>query len=131
MAVRPAHDGPWQAARDAGHSLIARTAIVPLVLEARGPDVTPVMAGKAQAAGGPETAATLTAIHNDEKRHVAFAAEWFRFLCAREGKPPEPGFHRLVRKHFKERLKPPFNDKARSEAGVTPGFCEPLCGLYG
>ncbi len=126
----PAHDGLWQAAQDTGHSLIARMAIVPLVLEARGLDVTPSMAEKAEKAGDSETAAILSTIYNDEKRHVAFGAKWFRFLCAREGKPPEPEFHRLVRKYFRGQLKPPFNDKARSEAGVTPGFYKPLCGIY-
>ncbi len=127
----PAHDGLWQAAQDTGHSLIARIAIVPLVLEARGLDVTPIMAEKADAAGDSETAAILSTIYNDEKRHVAFGAKWFRFLCTRENKAPEPEFHRLVRKYFKGQLKPPFNDKARSEAGVTPGFYKPLCGIYG
>ncbi len=126
----PAHDGLWQAAQDTGHSLIARMAIVPLVLEARGLDVSPSMIVKAREADDHQTADILSIIYNDEKNHVAFGAKWFRYLCAQDSLAPEPEFHRLVRKFFRGHLKPPFNDKARSEAGVTPGFYKPLCGIY-
>ena len=68
----------------------------------------------------------LEIIYRDEKRHVAFGARWFRFLCERQGLPVEPTFHALVRKHFRSPLKPPFNDAARAEAGLTPGFYKPL-----
>ena len=126
----PAHDGLWQAAQDTGHSLIARMAIVPLVLEARGLDVSPSMIAKAREVEDHKTADILSVIYNDEKNHVAFGAKWFRHLCAQDNLAPEPEFHRLVRKFFRGHLKPPFNDKARSEAGVTPGFYKPLCGIY-
>ena len=126
----PAHDGLWQAAQDTGHSLIARMAIVPLVLEARGLDVSPSMIAKAREVEDHKTADILSVIYNDEKNHVAFGAKWFRYLCAQDNLAPEPEFHRLVRKFFRGHLKPPFNDKARSEAGVTPGFYKPLCGIY-
>jgi uncharacterized ferritin-like protein (DUF455 family) len=125
----PAHDGLWQAAQATGHSLIARVAIVPLVLEARGLDVTPAMIERLHAAGDPESAAILEIIYRDEKRHVAFGAKWFRHLCAEAGEAPEPAFHDLVRRNFRGSLKPPFNDKARSEAGLTPGFYKPLSAL--
>ncbi|MGI9413618.1 MAG: ferritin-like domain-containing protein [Hyphomicrobiales bacterium] len=124
----PAHDGLWQAAQDTGHCLRARIAIVPLVLEARGLDVTPSLIEKTEAAGDLETAAILSTIYHDEKRHVAFGAKWFRYLCQRDKIAPEPEFHRLVRAHFRGALKPPFNDKARSEAGLSPGFYKPLVG---
>src|SRR3954451_15143223 len=39
----PAHGGLWQASLDTAHDLAARLAVVPLVLEARGLDVTPAM----------------------------------------------------------------------------------------
>ena len=122
----PAHDGLWQAAQATGGSLIARVAVVPLVLEARGLDVTPAMIQSLEAAGDTASAAVLQVIYRDEKRHVAFGAKWFRFLCEREGLAPEPTFHGLVRTHFKGPVKPPFNDKARSEAGLAPGFYKPL-----
>jgi uncharacterized ferritin-like protein (DUF455 family) len=125
----PAHDGLWQAAQATKDSLLARVAIVPLVLEARGLDVTPAMQANLAAAGDTASADILAIIYRDEKRHVAFGAKWFRFLCAREQRAPEPTFHALVRANFRGPVKPPFNDKARSEAGLTPGFYKPLSAL--
>jgi uncharacterized ferritin-like protein (DUF455 family) len=125
----PAHDGLWQAAAATGHDLLARIAIVPLVLEARGLDVGPPMQESLERADDQASAAILSIIFRDEKRHVAFGAKWFRYLCERAGLPPEPTFHRLVRENFRGPIKPPFNDKARSEAGLTPGFYKPLSAL--
>lgn len=127
----PAHDGLWQAAEATGHDLTARLAVIPLVLEARGLDVTPSMGEKVRQTGDHATAAILDVIYRDERRHVAFGAKWFRFLCDRERRAPEPAFHDLVRACFRGALKPPFNDRARSEAGLTPGFYKPLASLIG
>ena len=79
--------------------------------------------------GDDETARLLGIIHDDEKRHVATGCKWFRYLCQREEREPEPTFHALVRRHFRGRIKPPFNDRARSEAGLTPGFYKPLVAI--
>lgn len=122
----PAHDGLWQAAQETGHDLLARLALVPLVLEARGLDVTPSLIEKAKEAGDADTAGALQVIYSDEKFHVASGMKWFRFLCDRQNLAPEPVFHRLVRRHFKGPLKPPFNDRARAQACLTPGFYKPL-----
>ncbi|WP_321504166.1 ferritin-like domain-containing protein [Breoghania sp.] len=127
----PAHDGLWQAAAETGQSLTARLAIIPLVLEARGLDITPPMIEKARANDDEATAKILETIYRDEKRHVAFGAKWFRFMCDRQRVRPEPLFQQLVRTHFRGALKPPFNDRARSEAGLTPGFYKPLASLVG
>ncbi len=127
----PAHDGLWQAAQKTGHDLAARLAIIPLVLEARGLDITPPMIAKARDIGDEDTARCLDIIYRDEKNHVAFGAKWFRFLCDRQGIRPETAFHTFVRRHFRGALKPPFNDRARSEAGLTPGFYKPLAPLTG
>lgn len=125
----PAHDGLWQTAQATGHSLLARVAIVPLVLEARGLDVTPPMIAKMREADDEASAVILQRIHDDEKRHVAVGLRWFRYLCERQGLPPEPTFHDLVRTYFRGRIKPPFNDRARAEAGLTPGFYKPLASI--
>ena len=122
----PAHDGLWQSAQATGGSLIARLAVVPLVLEARGLDVSPSIIASLEAAGDTASAAILHIIYRDEKHHVAFGAKWFRHLCEQQGLAPEPTFHDLVRRHFRGPVKPPFNDKARAEAGLTPGFYRPL-----
>ncbi len=122
----PAHDGLWQAAQATADSLIARIAIVPLVLEARGLDVSPSLIASLEAAGDEASAAVLSVIYRDEKKHVAYGAKWFRWLAEQAGLAPEPTFHDLVRRNFRGGLKPPFNDRARAEAGLTPGFFKPL-----
>ncbi len=122
----PAHDGLWQAAHSTRNSLSARLAVVPLILEARGLDVTPSLQEKMVETGDLESAAVLSVIYNDEKGHVAIGAKWFRFLCARERKDPAETFRQLVRANFRGPLKPPFNDLARAEAGLTPSFYRSL-----
>jgi len=93
---------------------------VPLVLEARGLDVTPAMIAKLDAAGDGESAAALRVIYRDEIGHVAAGKRWFDWACARAGRPPTETWHALVRRHFKGRLKPPFNEAARRQAGLEP-----------
>ncbi|MCV6547051.1 MAG: ferritin-like domain-containing protein [Cohaesibacter sp.] len=125
----PAHDGLWQAAQDTSYDLLARLALIPLVLEARGLDVTPSTILKMRQHGDEDSANILQIIYRDEKRHVAFGVKWFRYMCDRQRLAPEPTFHKLVRTHFRGSLKPPFNDLARAEAGLTPGFYKPLTGI--
>ncbi|MCQ1572350.1 ferritin-like domain-containing protein [Neorhizobium galegae] len=122
----PAHDGLWQAAHSTRNDLTARLAVVPLILEARGLDVTPSLQAKMRETGDLESAAVLDVIYNDEKGHVAIGAKWFRFLCARERKDPAATFQQLVRANFHGSLKAPFNDIARAEAGLTPSFYRSL-----
>ncbi|MCJ9753521.1 ferritin-like domain-containing protein [Neorhizobium sp. BETTINA12A] len=122
----PAHDGLWQAAHSTRNDLTARLAVVPLILEARGLDVTPSLQAKMRETGDLESAAILDVIYNDEKGHVAIGAKWFRFLCARERKDPAATFQQLVRANFRGSLKAPFNDIARAEAGLTPSFYRSL-----
>lgn len=122
----PAHDGLWQAAHDTRNDLTARLAVVPLILEARGLDVTPSLQEKMRETGDLESAEVLDIIYNDEKGHVAIGAKWFRFLCARERKDPAATFQALVRANFRGPLKAPFNDIARAEAGLTPSFYRAL-----
>ena len=122
----PAHAGLWQAAQATGHDLLARLAVVPLVLEARGLDVGPAMIENLRRAGDEASCKILEIVYRDEKRHVAFGVKWFRFLCERRHLAPEPTFHALVRANFRGPVKPPFNDPARAEAGLSPGFYKPL-----
>ena len=125
----PAHDGLWEAAGQTGHDLTARLAIVPLVLEARGLDVTPPLITKLESIGDQKTADIFKIIYEDEKGHVAVGAKWFRFLCQKQGLDPNTTFTQLVRKHFRGHLKPPFNDRARSANGLTPLFYRSLSSL--
>ena len=118
----PAHDGLWQAAVDTRHDLTARLAIVPQVLEARGLDVSPATVERLRAAGDAESAAIVDTIYRDEIGHVAIGNRWFRFLCESAGTAPAETFRSLVARHFRGALKPPFNDSARAEAGLTRDF---------
>ncbi|MBI1261583.1 MAG: DUF455 family protein [Rhizobiales bacterium] len=122
----PAHDGLWQAAEATANDLLARLAVVPMVLEARGLDVTPGMIERLTRAQDSESASVLSIIYEEEKRHVMIGAKWFAYLCARADRDPEKTFHSLVRLHFRGLLKPPFNTAARKQAGMMPNFYEPL-----
>ncbi len=122
----PAHDGLWEAAEATADDLAARLAVVPLVLEARGLDVTPTMIARLRSAGDDDSAAVLDVIYREEIGHVAKGRRWFGHICARRGIDPEPTYHALVRARYKSTLKPPFNVEAREAAGLTAGFYEPL-----
>jgi uncharacterized ferritin-like protein (DUF455 family) len=122
----PAHDGLWEAAIRTAHDLPARLAIVPLVLEARGLDVTPPMIDNLRKAGDHDSALVLETVFNDEITHVAAGTRWFEYICRARDLDPIATYHELVRRHFRAALKPPFNEMARSQAGLTPEFYEPL-----
>jgi uncharacterized ferritin-like protein (DUF455 family) len=122
----PAHDGLWEAAAATEHDLVARLAIVPLVLEARGLDVTPEMIRRLERGGDLESAQILARIYEDEIGHVAVGLFWFERICRDAGLDPEAAFHDRVRRYFKGALKPPFNREARDKAGVPAGYYEPL-----
>ncbi|MFD0915520.1 ferritin-like domain-containing protein [Pseudahrensia aquimaris] len=124
-----AHDGLWEAAQSTDHSLTARLAVVPLILEARGLDVTPALITQLEEIGDQRTLRIFKIIYRDEQGHVAVGAKWFRFLCAREGVDPVATFQKLVRTHFRGALKPPFNHAARARAGLTPQFYRALSSL--
>lgn len=118
----PAHDGLWEAAQDTADDVLARLAIVPLVLEARGLDVSPQMADRFRAAGDTRSAELLDVIYRDEIGHVAAGLRWFERICAKTGQEPVDKFHALVRSRFRGDLKPPFNDAARAQAGLPAAF---------
>jgi uncharacterized ferritin-like protein (DUF455 family) len=124
----PAHDGLWQAAEATADDLLARLAIVPLVLEARGLDVTPKMIARLEGLGDAESAGVLRVIYQDEIRHVAAGMRWFAWLAARRGAEPVAAWQELVSQRFRGRLKPPFNDAARRAAGLGSAFYGPIAG---
>ncbi|MEX0759718.1 MAG: ferritin-like domain-containing protein [Tistlia sp.] len=124
----PAHDGLWEAALETRHDLLARLAVVPLVLEARGLDVTPAMVGKLRDAGDADSAAVLQVIYDEEIGHVATGKRWFAWLCERRGLEPVATWQALVRKHFRGQLKRPFNEPGRAEAGLPADWYAPLAG---
>lgn len=122
----PAHDGLWQAAQTTAHDLATRLALVPMVLEARGLDVTPDTIRRLRDVGDTESAAILQLIHDEEITHVAAGRRWFGWLCAQRGADPVEAWQDLVRRHFKGQLKRPFNVDSRRLADFGPEFYEPL-----
>ncbi|WGW03212.1 ferritin-like domain-containing protein [Tropicibacter oceani] len=122
----PAHAGMWRAAEDTVDDLQGRLAVVPMVLEARGLDVTPGMIEIFRKGGVPSAVAALETIYAEEVGHVAYGSKWFHFLCGRHNQDPIVVFHALVRKYFHGPLKPPFNEEKRAEAGLPPDFYWPL-----
>ncbi len=121
-----AHAGMWRAAEDTVQDLLGRLAVVPMVLEARGLDVSPAMIEIFRKTGDKQALATLEVIYAEEVAHVAFGSKWFNWLCGRDGLDPKEVFHRLVRQYFHSTLKPPFNVEKRAEAGLPPDFYWPL-----
>jgi uncharacterized ferritin-like protein (DUF455 family) len=115
----PAHDGLWQAAEATAHDVAARLSVVPLVLEARGLDVTPPTLARVRAAGDEHGARILERILDDEIRHVRFGAIHFAAWCARRNEEPGNLWISLVKRYFRGSLKPPFNDSARLAAGLS------------
>ena len=122
----PAHAGMWRAAEDTAGDIHGRLAVVPMVLEARGLDVTPGMIAVFEKAGETAAVAALQTIYSEEVAHVAYGSKWFNWLCGRDGTDPKEVFHTLVRRYFHGGLKPPFNEEKRAEAGLPPDFYWPL-----
>jgi uncharacterized ferritin-like protein (DUF455 family) len=122
----PAHAGMWRAAEDTAHDILGRLAVVPMVLEARGLDVTPGMIDIFSRANEADATAALQVIYAEEVGHVAYGSKWFNYLCGRQALDPQPVFLSLVRRYFHAPLKPPFNEEKRAEAGLPPDFYWPL-----
>lgn len=122
----PAHDGLWEAALKTRHDVAARLAMVPMVLEARGLDVTPATLERVRAAGDESGARILERILDDEIRHVAVGTSHFREACSTRGETPRETWLNLVKTHFRGALKPPFNDSARRAAGLSRSWYAPV-----
>lgn len=122
----PAHGGLWEAAEATAHDAAARLAVVPMVLEARGLDVTPVTVERFEAAGDTATARILRRICTDEIVHVAAGTRWFESCCAERRIAPETEWRALLERYFRGSIKPPFNDSARATAGLTREYYAPL-----
>ena len=115
----PAHDGLWEAAFDTRHDVAARLAVVPMVLEARGLDVTPATRDRVAAQGDRNGVRILDRILDDEITHVRFGTKHFDAVARERGGNPPNLWVSLVNRHFAGSLKPPFNDSARLAAGLS------------
>jgi uncharacterized ferritin-like protein (DUF455 family) len=114
-----AHDGLWTMVERTRHDVVARMALVPRTLEARGLDAAPPMQAKLARAGDRRAVEILDVILRDEVGHVAIGNHWDRWLCRRDGLDPIAHDALLVERHRAPRLRPPFNKAARQAAGFT------------
>lgn len=121
-----AHDGLWQMTLKTAADPLARMALVPRLLEARGLDATPPIQKKLQAIGDMKAVAILDIILRDEIGHVAVGDAWFRALCAKQGLEPEQTYRRLIEEYAAPWPQPPLNAEARISAGFSPAELEKL-----
>lgn len=122
----PAHDGLWEMAAKTQSDLLARLALVPRTLEARGLDVSPAIGNKLLAVGDKSGAAILQVILRDEIRHVAVGNFWYRYVCREQGLDPLTAYATLAQRYNAPRLRGPFNREARLAAGFEQAEIDAL-----
>ncbi|MHA7599785.1 ferritin-like domain-containing protein [Alicycliphilus sp. T452] len=118
----PAHQGLWTMCEKTAHDVVARMALVPRTLEARGLDATPLIQHKLRSVGTPDALAAvgiLDIILAEEVGHVAIGNHWYAWLCARQGLDPVAHYALLAERHEAPRPKPPINAAARRAAGFS------------
>jgi len=121
-----AHDGLWEMAEKTAGDVLARMALVPRTLEARGLDASPSIRAKLAAVGDQASAEVLDLILRDEIGHVAVGNYWFRWICTRRGLDPHTTYPELARRYGAPRLRGPFNTAARRAAGFDDREIEAL-----
>jgi uncharacterized ferritin-like protein (DUF455 family) len=125
----PAHDGLWDMARRTRGDVLARMALVPRTLEARGLDAAPPIRKRLAQAGDHASAAILDVILRDEIGHVLIGNRWFRFLCDGQNLDPHSTYERLATQYHAPKLRGPFNFEARRDAGFDDAELRALAGL--
>jgi uncharacterized ferritin-like protein (DUF455 family) len=116
----PAHGGLWDHAVETAGDLLARLALVPRCMEARGLDVTPGIIAKFAAKGDETGIAILNRILTDEVKHVERGSYWFKTLCNEQGLSPETHYQCLISQYYRGgKPKGPFNREMRKVAGFS------------
>lgn len=115
----PAHDGLWEMADKTRHDILARIALIPRTMEARGLDVSPGLRAKLAQAGDTDAAAILDIILRDEIGHVRIGNRWFDWLCRQRDQEPADTYSALTGAYRMPALRGPFNLDARRAAGFT------------
>ena len=114
-----AHDGMWEMAMKTRHDPLARMALVPRLMEARGLDVTPLIIGKLDQAGDQQAVSILQVILREEVGHVAIGNRWYEHLCVKRGIDPLDAWDSLANQYGANRPRGPFNEQARLTAGFS------------
>ncbi len=126
----PAHTGLWDMTEKTSGDILARMALVPRTLEARGLDATPPMQAKLRKVGSPEALRAveiLDIILRDEIGHVGIGNHWYRVLCKQRGLEPIATYAALARQYGAPRVKGPLNLEARRSAGFEAAELALLC----
>jgi uncharacterized ferritin-like protein (DUF455 family) len=114
-----AHNGLWAMCQRTSEDILARMALVPRTLEARGLDATPPIQAKLTRAGDHRAVEILDIILRDEVGHVAIGNRWFHHLCEQRGLEPVPVYAELIKRYDAPKIRPPYNVEARKRAGFT------------
>jgi uncharacterized ferritin-like protein (DUF455 family) len=125
----PAHGGLWELAESTANDLMARMALIPRFMEARGLDVTPGMIEKFERQGDVKTVEVLSLILREEVGHVALGSHWFRWAADKQGIDPETAYFQLIERFLSGDVRGPFNVKARTQAGFTHTELDRLAAL--
>lgn len=121
----PAHDALWEMAESTSDDILARLALVPMLMEARGLDTTPATVERLERTGDTATAAIMAKIGDDEISHVAAGVRWFEYVCAQRRIAPIPTFQALADARFTSPIRGPFNLQARDRAGMARDYYDP------
>ncbi len=124
-----AHNSLWEMAEKTKESVLARIALVPRTMEARGLDASPQLKAKFTQAGDKVAAEILELILRDEIGHVAIGNYWFNWLCAQNNLDPDVSYQQLALQYCAPKLRPPFNIEARRQAGFSESEIEYLAAL--
>jgi uncharacterized ferritin-like protein (DUF455 family) len=115
----PAHDSLWEMVEKTRDDIVARMALVPRTLEARGLDAIPPLRTKLAQAGDLAAAQILDLILRDEIGHVEIGNRWYGYLCEQRGLEPRTTYDELAARYKAPALRGPFNIEARRLAGFT------------
>lgn len=115
----PAHNSLWEMVERTTDSVMARMALVPRTMEARGLDAVPMIRDRFIQIKEARAVEILEIILNDEIGHVLIGNRWFNFLCSKEGVSAISAYRELAAKYRAPVLKGPFNLEARKQAGFT------------
>jgi len=125
----PAHNGLWDAAYSTRDDIMARCALVPMLLEPRGLDTTPQTVERLRRMEDAKTADIMERIGFEEIAHVRAGTRWFNYIAERRGLNPQNTYQGFVRERFNSVLKSPFNTEARNDAGLTADYYMPVSDL--
>ena len=114
-----AHNSLWEMVERTTDAVIARMALVPRTMEARGLDAVPMIRERFKQIKDVQAVEILEIILKDEIGHVLIGNKWFNFLCEKNNLSAITTYKELARKYRAPVLRGPFNLEGRKQAGFT------------